>query len=531
MADPLASAVAGEGIARQALHGLIRLGRFCIALPAETIREVVPRPEEFLAFPSPIPEIIGAITLRGQMIPVLDLERMLAPAGADGPRSAGSIVAVIRHGDLVHGIIADGIDGVASLHESATGRLEHPGSAGDNDLVRATFVHSNRAGIIIDPAALGAVPGLPMVADKVGQGRAAQKGAEPTLIFRIGGLCCAVPAACVDASLPVQPLAPAPLDDGLWIAMLQHNGFEIPVVDTLALFGQGQVGARASGGAVVLRTRPKPDDAPEGFGLVALLIDSVDDIVRLRPGMIAPLDEELAAVPFGAGVMDLAGGPCLLIDAERLVADERLIRLGGIRQDIAADGPSTSLAVSVKQQSAAAAGATDGGAGTDEREPHLVFMVAGANYAAPLMTIDEILVGNVAMIPLETPRRHVVGLLSHRGCAVPVLDLGGCLGASGRGNAEFLVIARVDRPGLPRRVGFVVDTLRSVEKAVVQTMVDSPRQRTGGPSPLGLLQKTIRLEDGGACGILDLPDLAGSVLNTAADGHGACAPAQEPRAA
>lgn len=488
------------------LHGLIRLSGMSIALPAAAIREVVPRPDELIPFPALIPEVSGAIALRGQIIPVLDLERLLSPSAPARPGS-GKIVVVLRHGDLVHGIEAEAIEGVAALGADALGRLEIAPTDPAQKLVRATFVQPDMAGIVIDPAALRDLPGLPMVDDLAGHDPDRQKNVEPTLIFRIGALRYALPAACVDASLPTQKLLPAPVPDDLWTAMLRHNGMEIPVVDTLTLLQQGSLGKRAKGSAVVLRTSALEtggfSGTPADFGLVALLIDAVEDIVRLEPGMTAPLQGELPHTPFVKGIAGLECGPCLMLDGEQMGRDPRLAKLGAIKQTAAHDSsaePATRAATALASE-----------ADRTARAPYLVFTVGDNSFAAPLGVIDEILLEDEALIPLQSASHVIRGFLSRRGRTVPVLDLAAALGEAGGNPEKFLVITRLDCPGCPDRIGFAVDALRSVERAAVQKL------GPGTPAPtrcqLGLLEATIRLEDGKACGILDLQQLALSQLN------------------
>jgi len=479
--------------AATALHGLIRLSGMSIAIPAAAIREVVPRPDELIPFPSLIPEVSGAITLRGQMIPVLDLERLLSPSQS-GKSGAGRIVVVLRHGNLIYGIEAESIEGVSSLEEDALGQLEITASAPAHQLVRSAFVHHGMSGIVIDPRALEQLPGLPMAHDSAGQDRDRQKVVEPTLIFRIGDLRYALPAACVDASLPTQKLLAAPVPDELWIAMLRHNGIEIPIIDTLALLQQGSLGNRATGSAVVLRTHPQETDEREGFGLVALLIDSVEDIARLEPGTTATLGGELTQTPFVKGIVDLECGPCLMLDGDLMGADARLIKLGGVRQNPEReDRAELSTTQTAETESSA-------------REPYLVFTAGKNSFAAPLNVIDEILLSDEALIPLQSTSHAILGLLSRRERTIPILDLAACLGEESCNPDKFLVIARIDSPGRPNRIGFAVDALRSVEKAVVQKL--GAEKRAGKSPPLGLLEFTIRLEDGKACSVLDLPQLA-----------------------
>lgn len=479
--------------AATALHGLIRLSAMSIAIPAAAIREVVPRPDKLIPFPSLIPEVSGAITLRGQMIPVLDLERLLSPSRS-GKCGAGRIVVVLRHGNLIHGVEAESIEGVSSLEEDAMGQLEIAASVPAHQLVRSAFVHHGMSGIVIDPRALEQLPGLPMAHDSAGQDRDRQKVVEPTLIFRIGDLRYALPAACVDASLPTQKLLAAPVPDELWIAMLRHNGIEIPVVDTLALLQQGSLGHRASGSAVVLRTHSPESGGSEDFGLAALLIDSVEDIVRLEPGTTATFGGELTQTPFVKGIVDLECGPCLMLDGDKLAADPRLIKLGGVKQNPAREESAELAAVQTTEADRIA------------REPYLVFTAGENSFAAPLGVIDEILLGGEALIPLKSTSHAILGLLSRRGRTVPILDLATCLGEESANPDKFLVIARIDSPDRPDRIGFAVDMLRSVERAIVQKL--GAENDSGRVPPLGLLEFTIRLEDGKACSVLDLQQLA-----------------------
>lgn len=480
-----------------ALHGLIRLSGIAIAIPAAAIREVIPRPEELLPFPALIPEVSGAISLRGQVIPVLNLERLLHPS-RDGHDDSGKIVVVLRHGNQIHGIEAESIEGVTSLANDDLGEISIAGGAPAHQLITSTFVHGSMSGVVVDPAALASLSGLPLACDLAGEARDRQKVVEPTLIFRIGALRYALPAAWVDASLPVQRLLPAPVPDELWIAMLRHNRAEIPVVDTLALLQQGSLGDRSSGSAVVLRTRPHGRDSGEEFGLAALLIDSVEDIVRLEPGRTAALEGDLKQTPFVTGIVDLDCGPCLMLDGARLASDPRLMKLGSVRQEPQHEAGPTIGADSSPNCAADTEQAAP--------EPFLVFAVGKNSFAAPLMEIDEILLHDEALIPLESDSHAILGLLSRRGRTVPILDLAQCLGEERSASDRFLVIARLDNPGSPNRVGFAVDALRSVDKAVAQKL--GGKNGTRKAPSLGLLELTIRLEDGQACSVLDLPQLA-----------------------
>lgn len=481
-----------------ALYGLIRLGGMPVALPAQAIREVVACPPALHPFPALIPQVAGAIELRGQSIPVLDLQQIVGIVTEPAPAER-RIVVVLASRDRIIGVLADGIDGVVSLRGDATGDFACATEQLRNAVVRSSFVHERLVGIVIDPQALLDIPGLPAAQGRTARLSGEAEDGEPALEFQIGGLRCALPAACVDATLPRQKLLASPVTDGLWIAMLQHNGFEIPVVDTLALLSHGSLGVeRGSSGAIVLRCASPGEE--RHHGLVALPIDSVDDIVRIRSGMVAPLVEGLVEAPFAKGVIELASGPCLLLDGERLVADPRLAELATIRQCSASN-----VAMSARQN-----GSVDTVNKCGEPEAFLVFSAHGADLATPLGCIEEILWGAAQMVSLDTQTGNLVGLLPHRGQSVPVIDLRRVLGDCSPPPAGFLMIVRGEAGVAARPVGFLVDGLRSVERAVPQRL--EPLTRPTGLAAVATLDATIRLNVDRACSIVQLPALAARLL-------------------
>lgn len=491
-------AEAGKGIGDDlpaALYGLVRLAGSCVALPAAVIREVVPLPASLDPFPATRPDIIGAIDLRGQLIPVLDLAASLTGHGSSP--GAGSIVVVVRHEESVCGILAEGIDGVRMLDAQAIGHLHITGEQGS--LVKATFHHEGLRGILLDTAALASAPGLPLCEDRTARRDLRRTDHEPTLIFTLGGIRCALPAGCVDASLPWQDLPPAPIDDPLWIAMMPYKGMEIPALDTVALLGHGTMAqGRRGGAAIVLRTARYGAPAGEGRGrgLVALLIDSVDDIVRLGADAVTPLVAGVPGAAFARGLVPSAHGPCLLIDPERLITDPRLELLGTIEQN-GAQGAG--------RFGTAPQGTAHGAPGA--ARPFLVFTLGPASFSVPLHVVEEILPADQELVPLPDDDTGMIGVFARRGQALPMIDLARCLGVPGDGEGGFVVVARFDREGETWRIGCRVAGLRSVERVVAQRI----ERGTSAPT-LGMLAHTIRLEDGAACTVLDLEGIAHKLL-------------------
>jgi purine-binding chemotaxis protein CheW len=107
---------------------VFRLDGAPYALPVERVREIVRR-RPITPVPRVPAEVLGVISLRGQVIEVLDLRRRLGLAsGAVSGRRARIVVAHDGQG-RVAGILVDGVDEVATVAEEALCDLPG-GSAG-----------------------------------------------------------------------------------------------------------------------------------------------------------------------------------------------------------------------------------------------------------------------------------------------------------------------------------------------------------------------------------------------------------------
>jgi purine-binding chemotaxis protein CheW len=119
--------------------------------------------------------------------------------------------------------------------------------------------------------------------------------------------------------------------------------------------------------------------------------------------------------------------------------------------------------------------------------------------AAPLDNVDEIIRAEIATLPLPHGDRALRALAIHREASVPLVDLGERLGlGTRREEPAFILLARAGE----RRQGFLVDTLRSVERLPIQTL----RAREGQPGP-AIPAMTVRIDADTTCAVIDLPGL------------------------
>ena len=470
---------------RPILHGLIALAGQNVAIDIEAIREVVPRPPVLLPFPTTLAAVAGAIDLRGTLVPVLD-PAALPGFPADVAGQPPGIVTILRHGGRMFGVLTRAILGVADLGGGALRPLSvNPATdarAVLGPVLGASFIHGGWQGVVIDVAALAALPALPHTPDTQQQHATLSDGV-PTLMFVAGPVSMAVPmaitAALIDATLPDAPITPAPVDDPLWVGMLPYKGRDIALVDTLALVGFAATPRPLTHGAAIVLRYPAADGT---LDYVALLIASVHDIAAVGADMLLPMtDPAIAAATMADALFTARGRVHMHLGQDALLAHPCLCALAALRQTSARS---------------AAQGLCDKTA----QRPFLIFTVSDASLAVPLDDVDEIIRADIEVLPLPDGGRALRALAIHRGASVPLVDLGERLGlARAVGTAPaFILLARAGE----RRQGFLIDTLRSVERAAAQALRAQGAQ--DGPS---IPAQTVRIDAFTTCQVIDLPGL------------------------
>lgn len=452
-----------RGAAGPGLHGLFRLGESLMALPIDAIREVTPRPATLIGFPAARDDVLGAIDLRGSVIPVMDLARTLGL-----PPVPGAVILVLRTGGGVVGLLVDEICGVIDLAAEALSPLAVPADAADVARpIAAGFVHQGRSGALLDPVGFAALPGLAVTVDHpVDRAAHAERGA-PTLLIDCGGKPLGLATSAVEATVPVSPLLPPAAETPLWLGMLDYNGRRIPVADTLLLLGLGMLERRAAFASVVLRL-------PEGR-LVALAIDEVCDMRRLQDDDVLPLQAFRIGEPGRLRGIYKAERAHLLLDEEAVTADERLQALSLIEE---------------KAAIAARIGA-DAPAATRKAEPFLIMALGQSTCAAPLAQVAEIIPAPAERIDLVGP--GPAAIIAHRGRGVPLMDLAQCLGLESDGTHRFVVMVESEGDTM----GFQIDALVAVERVFLQNLA------RGGDN-VRVPAATVRLPDGRTCAVVDL---------------------------
>ncbi|ACB34035.1 CheW protein [Leptothrix cholodnii SP-6] len=435
------------------VYGVLQIGSAQVALPIDALREVIPGPARFSALPVNTPGLLGAITLRGRVVAVLDLRLLL---GQPAPRDTGQVVALVHHANAVIGLLVDGVRGLARL---AAGRLNRMDSTGTELLFGGCFERSEDGSVVsvLDAAALMRLPGVPLLRGAApGAARPRQDLAcRSLMLVRCGEIGLAIGVTEVHATLPQVTLMPSSIDGRICHGVIEHAGVQLPAVDPLALL---ELGARPAGEpsqALLLR---------DENGLVALLVSQVIDLVQV------PESDLLALPPLAVrrpelfrALLNVPG------HGQHLLLGPGVLRDHADLQGLA----HLNVRAQVGNGAARAASATSSTAASAGGDAVITYDI-GHEVATLLSQVSEVL-----PLPTETGRPisghpAVTGLFSHRGQSVTLVCLASLLGGRNPPDPATARVLLVRQDG--GTFGFIVPRLYNIE----HTVWEQPGAARGG---------------------------------------------------
>jgi purine-binding chemotaxis protein CheW len=473
------------------IYGILTVGEAQVALPLESLREVIPCPAQLITLPLSAPGLLGAVDLRGQVIPVLDLRVVL---GMPAERSPEQVVVVVIHDGGVLGLLAAEVRGVTS---TATEDLHEMTAIGSVELLFShSFERREDASVVsvLDVGAICRLPGTPMIRETVaaeddpgGPSGSTTEATRSLLLMRCGEVGLGIEIEYVHATLPHLDVHPSPLQHGVCQGVVDYDDAQVPVIDPLQLMGMGELPPDRSQG-LVLRFEA---------GLVVLLLSEVIEIVQM------PADELLALPPFVVrrpeffrGVVHSPGlGDFLMLSSAALMGSEELRTLSTLNLRPEADA--NTRARSDDSQDWASSTTTDSGTAGGL---YLTFSVAG-DVAGPLEQIVEILPYPKDHASLGDPDGLVVGMLAHRDSIVPLVCLATLMGRDERPDPERSCVLLVQAG--PGPVGLVVRSLGAIEHSVWEELEDDVSSQPEGGDPVAAAlakQRTIRTAPVGSTG-------------------------------
>lgn len=452
---PVAAADVAEPappLSAEAVLGVLQLGPARVALPLDVLREVIPRPARFDGLPAAAPGLLGAMSVRGKVLPVLDLRVAL---GLPAEPRDDQVVVLMRHAGRSLGLLCDGVRGLTRL---AAGALDAIGCGeagvpqGASLLFSGSFEHAADGSVVsvLDAAAVMRLPGLPLLRERAAAadgGRPADTGTtEPLMLLRCGAFGLALDVTRIHTTLPRVTLHASSLDGPVCRGVIEHAGARIPAVDPLALMQLGRLPAGEACQALLLKYER---------GHVALLVSQIIDIVRVPQADLLPLPPLAVRRPelFRAALRVEGRGDQLVLGSEALHREPELVTLSTLNTLVAGAG--------AHGQAGAATGV---GAGTHGRGKSVITYELDAEVATELTQVSEVLPLPADFVRPASAHPAVLGLFNYRGHAVTLVCLSQLLDGRVRpdpAQARVLLVS-LDDGG---QFGFVVPRLCHIESA------------------------------------------------------------------
>jgi len=313
------------------LFGSFHLGDDEFALPASCIREVVNYPAKVTALPLSPAYLEGMFTLRGSVIPVVNLGRLFR---ADAPRAvATDKIAILDFQQVLIGIVFQDTGEILRVPASARSALQY--AAGDSHAVIAgTILLDGGARLlqILDPHALLRIENVPHVLALQATGAKlstaryhAQSERRQCVSFHAAGATFAFEMLAIQEIIKVPELHSSLLNSALCLGRMHFRGSQVAVVDFGALLQAA--GSATAAKAATLDQRiivVRLGDTSVGF-----LVDSVDSIVHFFGDEVLPIPllSKAHAAMFAGCITKEGLGDIIFLDHKGILSQAEIVEM------------------------------------------------------------------------------------------------------------------------------------------------------------------------------------------------------------
>ncbi|MEE1655505.1 chemotaxis protein CheW [Microvirga sp. CF3062] len=404
----------------------VHVGDERFALPASDVAEVI-RPPAVTRVPLGPPSLLGVANLRGAVMSVVSLHRLL---GRDGSPSSNARVVVIDRGAPV-GLVIDRVASLGIATDDAVDSSEPTRQIDLDALLARDFGGFSRRGQhkqFLSPQAIR-------------EQSAADRDEIALVCFAVAGQDFALPLTSVHevVALP-DGITAVPQTDALMLGVMTLRRRLLPLVSLHGLLGL-QADGLGNGRSRVVVARIEQ-------GLVGLAIDRMREILRVPSHTIDPVPTILTRGDAEAqiqGICRLEGGQRLvsILSTEHLFRDQALVEQ-----------------ISAQREDSHDMGAADGLSTADEQ--FIVFQLGGEEYGLPIAAVNEVVRVPDALTRLPKAPAFIDGVMNLRGRVVPVIDQRRRFQFEGQGEKrrERIIVVRIDH----MHAGFIVDGVSEVLK-------------------------------------------------------------------
>jgi purine-binding chemotaxis protein CheW len=438
---------------------VFRLGDQSFGFRLQDVSEIL-RPPPLAHMPLGPKSLLGLANLRGVVLPVVGLRRLLG--FADAPDDEATRIIVIDRGAPV----GFWVDRIARLLLVPAQQVEHDAAGAgaiNPDLLQGVIKGAEGSDSIkiLDPGRLlrdefaqlgrAAPRAQSRVSLSTGSGKQAEAAQQlvALLSFDLGAQEYALPLDRVQEVIALPDhVAELPRPETAVLGVMTLRDRLLPLVSLRALLGLPENSDRTERAKVLV--------VSIGHGAIGVVADRSRDILRVDPGLIDPAP---ALLTRGAGDAEISS-ICRLEGGERLVAvlsPDRLFRSDLVQRLFA-------------EQRDASEGAGIGE--TMSEEAFVIFRLGQQDYGLPIASVDEVARPPERMTKLPKAPAFIDGVVNLRGNVVPVVDLRRRFAVSSmEPNARQRILVLAFGGG---KTGFMVDSVSEVSKISTHAISPAP---------------------------------------------------------
>ena len=459
--------------ARAEVYASFALGSEEFALAVQHVQEVVNTPAAIVPLPLAPDFVCGFFDLRGAIIPLVDMARLLGrPAGGS---DAGRKTVVVDHHGVRLGLLFDDTRRVIRAHADDRAAFDYAEGT-DHGVVSGVLRAGDSLVRLLDLARLAGLGGVPHTTRNSALDQAARAGRarRRCVSFRVGTAQLAFPIGSIFEIVPAKAIEPSPLQDRLCVGVMRMRTRIVPVIRLALLLGGDAAGNAEGAGPDAGRASASDghnaSDNPDG-GQRVIVLELGDAYVGLLVDAVEAIDtyaqDDLMPVPvlsqgrarLFVGCVDFGPrGHVFLLDGPGVLALDDIGRVLG--------------------QQGALFKATAGGAVVQRlrggmRQPFL-WIQTQQEFALPMKAVREIVDAQDRLVPMPGAPDCVPGMINLRGQMVPVVDMRAFyrLGGETPADAETKIVVLDQGEAL---VGLRVDAVRSILQVEPDSRIPVPQ--------------------------------------------------------
>jgi len=313
------------------------------ALPLDRVREIIALPDHIAELPRPEAAVLGVVTLRERLLPLVSLRALLGLPADDLHGQRGKVVVMsVGHGAI--GLLVDATREILRLDpdcvDPAPALLTR--GEGDAEIVAICRLDGGRRLVaLLSPDRLFRSEVVQRIIDDQAAGEAGMQAEtnamaeQQFIIFRLGQQDYGIPIAAVgEIARPPEHLTRLPKAPAFIDGVMNRRGSVVPIVDLRRRFDLGVTEPAGTRRILMLET---------GGGIAGFLVDSVSEILKVTADAICPapdLSPEQMRLISRVINLEASGRLILLVDPAQLLDQVEADMLAKLSQS-ELDAPAT----------------------------------------------------------------------------------------------------------------------------------------------------------------------------------------------